>query len=166
MRRTADDISEVKSASGPRRRPKPWTRFSRTSIFRHFARNTHAATAVEFALISPILILMLAGIVDYGGYFWTSHAVQQMANDSARAAIAGTTATERLSLAQSMFHAQKSEYDFMTPGDLSINLNEQTDTYQVTITFTPDDGSFDLIGALPGMPTTITRTAAVARGGY
>lgn len=166
MRRNLNDISEVKSASGPRRRPKPWTRFLRRAFFRTFRSHKSAATAVEFALISPILILMLAGIVDYGGYFWTSHAVQQMANDSARAAIAGTTSTERLSLAQSMFEAQKSEYDFMTPGALEINLTEQPDTYQVTITFTPDSGSFDLIGTLPGMPTTITRTAAVARGGY
>lgn len=33
-------------------------------------RSRRGANAIEFALVSPLLIAMLAGIVDYGWYFW------------------------------------------------------------------------------------------------
>ncbi len=64
---------------------------------RRFGRDRSGATAVEFAFLAPVLMFMLMGIGGYGGYFWMSHSVQQLANDAARAAIPGTTATERAS---------------------------------------------------------------------
>lgn len=55
---------------------------------------------VEFALVAPLMLLILFGIIAYGGYFWRAHALQQLANDAARGAIAGLTPTERASLAR------------------------------------------------------------------
>uniref|UniRef100_UPI00289A9E19 TadE/TadG family type IV pilus assembly protein n=1 Tax=Brevundimonas sp. TaxID=1871086 RepID=UPI00289A9E19 len=47
------------------------------------------AAAVEFALVGPILILLLIGIVVYGGWFLTAQTVQAVASEGARAAVGG-----------------------------------------------------------------------------
>ncbi|GAA3263164.1 hypothetical protein GCM10020258_28240 [Sphingomonas yabuuchiae] len=45
------------------------------------------------------MLTMLMGIVSFGEYFLTAHLVQQAANDAARAALAGMSATERKGIA-------------------------------------------------------------------
>ncbi|WEK41764.1 MAG: TadE/TadG family type IV pilus assembly protein [Candidatus Sphingomonas colombiensis] len=54
---------------------------------------------MEFALLAPILLAVLLGVLGYGQYFLLAHSAQQLANDSARATIAGMSAAERLGLA-------------------------------------------------------------------
>ena len=44
---------------------------SRNRRFSAFSRDRRGATAVEFALISPVLILLIAGAVDLGGELYT-----------------------------------------------------------------------------------------------
>jgi Flp pilus assembly protein TadG len=41
-------------------------------------------TAVEFSLVMGILMFMLAGIVDFGRYFWFRSAIQEVAADASR----------------------------------------------------------------------------------
>ena len=142
---------------------------SRKTSFRKndtFRRNDSGASAVEFALISPLLLLMLAGIVDYGTYFSTAHAVQQMANDAARAAIAGTTAQQRLDLVQGIMSGETGHYGFMTAGHTGMAMEENSQLITVTLTFTPDSDHFDIFPMPPGMPATIIRSASIVRGGY
>jgi len=68
---------------------------SGTSVaVRRLRRDQSGATAVEFAFLAPVLILILMGITGYGGYFWMSHSVQQLANDAARAASLANCWTE------------------------------------------------------------------------
>jgi TadE-like protein len=47
------------------------------------------AAAVEFALVVPILVMMLFGIIDYGLYFTNSLAVRAGVSDAARQIIVG-----------------------------------------------------------------------------
>ncbi|MEG2314200.1 TadE/TadG family type IV pilus assembly protein, partial [Brevundimonas sp.] len=51
--------------------------------------------AVEFALIAPILLFMMIGMIVYGGWFWLAHSVQSLAYESARASLGGLDAAER-----------------------------------------------------------------------
>ncbi|RWA68586.1 MAG: pilus assembly protein [Mesorhizobium sp.] len=67
----------------------PWSRL-RTDVA--------GTSAVEFAMLVPIFILLLLGMVAYGIYFGASHSVQQIAADAARKAIAGLDQTERQAL--------------------------------------------------------------------
>lgn len=137
------------------------------AVMRRLSGNRRGAIAVEFALISPILILMLTGIVNYGSYFWTSHALQQMANDAARVAISGTTESERAALAQAVFDQQSGHYDLTIPGQTELRVVEDAQTITVQVSFVPTSGQgFNLMGTLPGMPSTIERTASIVRGGY
>ena len=47
------------------------------------------SAAIEFALVAPMLVLLLAGMVVYGGWFWLAQSVQSLATESARAALGG-----------------------------------------------------------------------------
>ncbi|NTH16758.1 pilus assembly protein [Agrobacterium rhizogenes] len=42
------------------------------------------ASAVEFALVMPVFLLMLFGIIEFGRLFWTSHALHETAIATAR----------------------------------------------------------------------------------
>lgn len=52
-------------------------------------RGREGVAAVEFALVGPILVLLLIGIVVYGGWFLMAQSVQALASEGARAAIGG-----------------------------------------------------------------------------
>ncbi len=45
------------------------------------------AAAVEFAIVSPVFLLIVVGILAYGLYFGAANSVQQLAADAARAAM-------------------------------------------------------------------------------
>src|SRR3546814_18834761 len=51
--------------------------------------------AIEFALIAPIFLLLMFGIVVYGFYFGTFIALANAASEGARASFAGITAGAR-----------------------------------------------------------------------
>ncbi|MDN4160620.1 TadE/TadG family type IV pilus assembly protein [Nocardioides abyssi] len=48
------------------------------------------AAAVEFALLLPLLLLLVFGIVQYGLYFWTLQGGSDIARDAARLSAVGT----------------------------------------------------------------------------
>jgi|SRR6478609_1199642 len=51
------------------------------------ARTDRGASAVEFAIVLPVLFLVIAGIVDFGRYFFTQIQVTNAAREGARAAV-------------------------------------------------------------------------------
>lgn len=59
-------------------------------------RDERAAVAVEFALILPILFVLLFGIIQYGLYFWSAQGGASAAREAARRAAVGdmTSCTE------------------------------------------------------------------------
>jgi len=48
-----------------------------------FRADAAGTSAVEFAMLAPIFVLLLPGMVAYGIYFGASHSVQQIAADAA-----------------------------------------------------------------------------------
>lgn len=51
------------------------------------ARSERGASAVEFAIVLPVLFLIIAGIVDFGRYFFFQIQLSNAAREGARAAI-------------------------------------------------------------------------------
>ncbi|SCB24179.1 TadE/TadG family type IV pilus assembly protein [Rhizobium hainanense] len=51
---------------------------------RKFWRSHEGASAVEFAMVMPLFLLMLFGIMEFGRLFWTSHALHETAIATAR----------------------------------------------------------------------------------
>lgn len=56
--------------------------------FRHFGRDTAGASAAEFALVLPLMILFLIGIIDAGYYMWQLNRAEKAVQIGARWAVA------------------------------------------------------------------------------
>jgi Flp pilus assembly protein TadG len=107
------------------------------------------------------------GTVSYGGYFWMAGSLQQLANDAARAAIAGLTDSERQSLAQSALNAEIANYNMLNPSLASVNYQGDSESYAISISYNAANNPFWVASNFLPMPsTTIIRTAAVKLGGY
>ena len=131
------------------------------------ARDTSGAAAVEFAFVGPLIVVMLLGVMSYGGYFWLAHSVQQLANDGARAAVAGLSATERQQLAQSTISGEIANYAFLTSTGLVTTVNTTTTSMTVSLAYNASQTPFFALGSLVPMPSsTITRTATIKLAGY
>lgn len=137
------------------------------SRLRSFRRRDDGAVLVEFAFVGPILIVMLMGIIAYGGYFWVSHAVQQLANDAARAAVGGLDSTERSSLAQSSLTGSMGNYAFLEPQSAHVTVTGDTTNLKIAVAYDASNSPFFAMkGLLPLPNSTITRQASIRLGGY
>jgi Flp pilus assembly protein TadG len=56
------------------------------SGWRHFRRRTDGMTAVEFALLLPVMLLIVCGIMDFGNLYFQLHIVNEAAREGARIA--------------------------------------------------------------------------------
>ncbi|HEY3637061.1 MAG TPA: TadE/TadG family type IV pilus assembly protein [Rhizomicrobium sp.] len=141
---------------------------------RLFSRKRHeflahraGAAAIEFAILTPIFLIFLLGIVCYGGYFWMAHSLQQLANDAARSAVAGLTASERQSLAQSTFNAEIGSYSTLNPALATVTYQGTTNVFSINVSYNANGTPFWAAAYLIPMPsTTIVRAAAVQLGGF
>lgn len=132
-----------------------------------FLAEQSGAAALEFAIVGPMFVVMLLGLCGYGGYFWMSHAVQQVANDAARAAMAGLDDAERTSLATSALNSEIGDYVWLKPAKASLTVTNATDRISVSVAYDASETPFwSMKGLVPMPSTTITRTATVRLGGY
>lgn len=134
---------------------------------RHLARNQDGASAVEFAIIAPVFILMIVGVLAYGIYFGAANSVQQIAADAARTSIAGLSATERNTLVAAFIENNAGGYVFIDPEEVDFSIGDDAadpNQYKVTVTY---DASQLPIWALPvPMPgKIISYTSTIRLGG-
>jgi len=113
------------------------------------------------------MLIVLFGILSYGGYFWLATTMQQLANDSARAAIAGLSTTERQNLAQAQITEEFQNYSYLSTSLLSMNVTTQTDLMTVNVAYDASKTPFWAFSGLIPMPSsTITRSATIKLAGY
>jgi Flp pilus assembly protein TadG len=125
--------------------------------------------AVEFAMVCPVFLVMLLGIMSYGGYFWMAHSLQELANDSARAALAGLTSDERQTLAQSTLASEIKSYGTLDPCAAIATYTGDAQGYTVSISYdaSKSNGVFWATADLVPMPSsTIVRSASIKLGGF
>lgn len=63
---------------------------------RSFLRDQHGATAVEFALVLPVALLFLLGIIDVGRYAWAFNRLEKAVQMGTRYAVATSIVPEGL----------------------------------------------------------------------
>lgn len=124
--------------------------------------------AVEFAIIAPVFLFMVAGMIAYGVYFGAAHSVQQMAAEAARASVAGLDDDERRDLAVAVIGSATSG-GFLIPENLEVEvapLPDQDDIYVITVIY---DAShlpiWNLGPPLPLPDRQIRRSSAIRVGG-
>lgn len=126
-------------------------------------------SAVEFAILSPIFILILLGMVAYGIYFGASNSIQQIAADAARTAIAGLNQSERQSLVASFLSNNAGGYPFVDASKLTYQANDSTaDGNQFVVSIQYDARNLPIWNLFPRlvMPTTtISRRSTIRVGG-
>lgn len=123
--------------------------------------------AIEFAIVGPLLLVMVFGILSYGGYFWLSHSIQQLANDAARSALAGLSANERQQLAQSTMQSEIGSYGMLSSSYATTTVSSQTDSMTVSVSYNGAGTPFWSMDALiPMPPQTITRSATIKLAGF
>lgn len=94
------------------------------------------AAAVEFALVLPVLVLLLLGAIDWGYYFYTREVVVNAAREGARA---GTTHRDD---AVARNDAEITARDYVTRGGLNLskasplpNATVTASSVRVTVTY-------------------------------
>ncbi len=142
-------------------------RLSRRFIARRaaFAAARRGGAAVEFAIIGPVLLLLLSGVITYGGYFLTAHTVQQLSNDAARAAIAGLDDDERLMLARDAVRNGIANQAFMR-GESQVELHRDGSMMRVRVSYDASEDVYWAFEALLPVPRPeISRAATIRLGG-
>ncbi|WP_458757999.1 TadE/TadG family type IV pilus assembly protein [Afipia sp. TerB] len=142
----------------------------RPSIHRRFRHADGGASAVEFALIVPVFLAIVFGIVMFGSYLAVVHGVQQLAAEAARSSVAGLSESERSALANNYVTANAASYILIDPSHLTVDAaTSASDANVFTVTVRYDASGmfiYSLPSFVPSPPKTVVRAAAIPRGGY
>ncbi|MCV0396111.1 MAG: pilus assembly protein [Rhizobiaceae bacterium] len=87
-----------------------------------FGLNRTATTAVEFAFLAPVFLLLVLGMTAYGILLGATHSVQQIAADAARLAVAGANAAERTAIVADFAGRNTGNYAFIDPDRLDLAI--------------------------------------------
>ncbi|AUC95211.1 MULTISPECIES: TadE/TadG family type IV pilus assembly protein [Bradyrhizobium] len=134
-----------------------------------FFRCRSGASAVEFALMLPLFLAFIFGIIVFGSYLAMVHGVQQLAAEAARSSVAGMTNTERNSLATSYVAANASTYPLLVPGNLTVSAApspSNANVYVVTVNYNAAGNFIYQLPFVPAPASTIVRSAAIQYGGF
>jgi len=140
------------------------------AIISRFVKSRHAASAVEFALVTPLFLVMVFGIVLFGSYLAAIHGVQQLAAEAARVSIAGLSDAERGTLARNYVTANAASYPLITPARLAVSAAASpadANVFVVTVNYDASQMFFYSLPKFVPVPSpAIVRSAAIPRGGY
>lgn len=127
------------------------------------------AAALEFAIIAPVFLLMMTGMIAYGIYFGAAHSVQQLAADAARTSVAGVTDAERESLVQQFLDNNADDYVLIDRDHLAYTAAPKAnDASEFHVTLSYDAAALPIWNLYPPLPlpsTTITYSSDVRLGG-
>jgi len=85
------------------------------------------ASAVEFALLAPVYLLLILGGLAYALYFGAAHSVQQLAADAARVAVSGLDTAERTLLVERYVARHAARYVLIDPEHLRVSAAPSPD---------------------------------------
>jgi Flp pilus assembly protein TadG len=111
------------------------------------AKARHGATAVETAIVLPVFLLLLFGVIEAGLLFWTQSTLQSAVEAAARCAVVDKTNCGSTSAVQSYAASQAIG---MTVPSASFDASPQSCGYQVSIGY---NFSFIVSGLFPGTMT-------------
>ncbi|HXV25875.1 MAG TPA: TadE/TadG family type IV pilus assembly protein [Alphaproteobacteria bacterium] len=132
-----------------------------SGLLQQFRRSQEGVAAVEFAFVAPILILIVAGIIQFGAVFFLQGNMGNAAREISRSLAVGAigTQTEAEALADSRLTNWGIDFDvavqFPDPSDPN-----DTD-YTVTVSAPLSEAAiFDILGVFEG---TLTATASMRK---
>lgn len=129
-----------------------------------------ATSAVEFAFVAPVLLLMTFGIIGYGYVLGIYHGIQQIASEAARASVSGLNDAERARIARDFVVAHASSYAFIDPARIRVTTSQSPapqQVFEVAVVYDMSDSLFSSLSSLVSLPPPLVeRRAVIQRGGY
>lgn len=131
-----------------------------------FAQEEDGATAVEFALVLPLLLAIVFGIICFGQYFAIANSLQQLAAEAARHSVLELGATQRAALAESFIDDAGERFTFL--GNDKVTRSVQTFStpvpgIQVTLTYDLQGSAVDIMDGFLGFDIrSISRSSYLA----
>ncbi|UJW84532.1 TadE/TadG family type IV pilus assembly protein [Devosia sp. SL43] len=134
-----------------------------------WARNTSGTSAVEFAILTPVFLLLLTGMLAYGIYFGAANSLQQLSADAARTAIAGLDETERNALVEDFLDANADGYMLIDRSLLTFSIGDKPgDPNQYRVSLRYDATQLPIWNLYPPLPLPgphIAYSSTIRRGG-
>ncbi len=134
-----------------------------------FYSHERGASAVEFAIVGPVFVLLMMGMIAYGIYFGAVHSVQQLAADAARASVAGLDESERIWLAEQFIELNGDDYVLIDQDKLTIQVGknpEDSTQFNVMVAYDASDlPIWNLYLPLPVPDSRILRQSTIRIGG-
>lgn len=128
-------------------------------------RGQAGVASVEFALLAPLLLAIMLGVISYSMYFTVLIAVTEAAAVGARASVAGLDCQERQSLASGAVTNFFASYGgFLAPVTPVTSCNGGS--FQVRVTYNIASLNLGMMAGFVPVPTTSpSATVTVSTGG-
>lgn len=120
------------------------------------SRNCAGTTAVEFALLLPVLLAVVMGVLEFGRAMWLRHDMQFAVEEAARFALANDTASA------TAINAVASARMAAAGPDNAMRVTTAIDANAVTVTAALDFAPV-VSGLLPADMVTLTARARMPR---
>jgi Flp pilus assembly protein TadG len=122
--------------------------------WRRLRVDARGTTAVEFALVAPLLFAILFGIITFGAHYAARIALTYAAAEGGRAAVAGLDDDDRIALAKAAAAGSLAVMaPLVDPDEAHVNAVVASDNGEETITVTIayDDTRFAVMPFLPDL---------------
>lgn len=134
-----------------------------------FWRDRGGGAAIEFAILAPVYLLMLTGMLAYGLYFGVAHSLQQLAADAARIAIAGIDEAERNALVGTYLDQHAGSYMLIDRDFLTFTIGDDPeDPTQYSVVLRYDAAELPIWNLYPPLPLPsryLAHGATIRQGG-
>jgi len=139
-------------------------------IVRRLGRDRRGIAALEFALVAPILVLLMIGILVWGQFFIAANAVIVAAQQGARQSVGGLTTAERYSLATAAVSKITASYSpFLSSSSFTTSAAPATSNaalYTVTVTYNLASVVPTSLIPVPTSTPSASVTVSISTGGY
>lgn len=137
--------------------------------FSDFINDNSGASAIEFAILAPVFLFILFGLLSFGIYIGATNSIQQLAADAARIAVAGLNEAERIKLTERYIEKNGGNYVLIDPDNLRVSVADSAkDPSQFNVTVEYDATSLPVWNLYRGLPMPgkrIVRSATIRVGG-
>ncbi len=139
------------------------------NLFHEVRKSRSGAAAVEFAIVAPVFLLILFGMIAFGLYLGTAHSVEELAAGAARVAVAGVNTDERMKLARSYIARNAGQYTLINNDRIKASVSDNAfDKTQFIVRIEYDASQlpiYKLYSGLPILNSIIVRTSTIQIGG-
>ena len=111
-------------------------------LFLLLKKDTEGATAVEFALIAPLLFILIFGLVEFGRLYWLQGSMAYAVEGAGRYAMLNISAsnTDVINIAKTnLYGIDPTSVNFTVSGSNSGGVNYLTIVAQSSFNFIPDN---------------------------